>query len=1117
MHRISLAAVLMLPLTASLIPLRAGGQSAPAIPRPDSAHLDSIRPDSTRRQPRMLAPVRVRASRWRKPTPSEATAADATGGDRDSELLGIALDAQGSLAALGATAPGMTVVPGMEGSTLSTLGLPPAQTATTLNGVTFGAGDLPRGLFAPARVSSTPFDVSHGGFGGGQLAIRTFSGTVFTNGSVSTRLQSSLGGDLSAPRGGSLPVGVTVARSGPAMGERFFYNAALTVDRRASRFTTLQDGTDASATGTWISRDVASAAIEVLDSLGIPTRAPGSAAGVALTHGTAFARLDLAPTRLRTANLVSYASWNQMRPLALGPTVTMSHAGQRGGISAAILGEHTRLVRGRFMAHTRAAITSRNESTSAAVAGPEGRVLVPASSRGDSGLAAVTFGGAGAIASSTKASRLEVRHDLSWYSSSALHRWRITAQMSREGVSAVEPGNRSGRFFYNSLDDLRAGRAASFERELGGRSHTSQAWNLGLALGDLWRPKETLVVQYGLRLDADRLGGTATSDTLGTHTPLQLDVGSAFLSPRAGFAWSHGTVRSAGGFSRPRGTVRGGIGAFRGTHGPTDLRVPLIYNGLDGAIRRLECIGDAVPQADWGAWATGADAPSACNAGTDGSTVARNPDHVMLARGYMPATSWRASAGWAGDAAFGVRLSTDITGSRTHGLPGIRYTDVPPAPHFTIAGEDMRPVYVPAATIDPEFGVTSFGDALGATSGRSGELHSSLNARAVQVSTSLSPANFSPADRFLWSIGYAFTHAESKVSGFDASTAGDPRAVEWGPSPFSARHRVTGFAAMRLENGAFLAVSAQVQSGLPFTPIVGGDINGDGFVNDRAFITTDETRHSCLRAQVGRVARPGSCRGPMHASVDASVSLPGHLLRLPARSVVTFGLVNPLAGIDQLLHGRDVHGWGQQGTPDPVLIRPTGFDTTVRRFDYVRNPSFGDARRDMLTRWVPARIMVEVRLPLSPPRPEQLLQQVMAPGRERPGRRLTADEVKQRYMSFGILNPLHAVHDIRDSLQLTATQRARLDETIGAFNARLDTIWTPLARELAAIERIDDRPAVLASVRQAQNSAWDALEIAVAEVRSILTGYQLEQIDPAIAAMLDPGAVARLRRTEFRF
>jgi hypothetical protein len=75
---------------------------------------------------------------------------------------------------------------------------------------------------------------------------------------------------------------------------------------------------------------------------------------------------------------------------------------------------------------------------------------------------------------------------------------------------------------------------------------------------------------------------------------------------------------------------------------------------------------------------------------------------------------------------------------------------------------------------------------------------------------------------------------------------------------------------------------ARAQSGLPFTPLVQGDVNGDGRGGDRAFVpdaarepdaataaqlqallaSGAEGARACLTAYAGRVAARNGCRGP---------------------------------------------------------------------------------------------------------------------------------------------------------------------------------------------------------------------------------------------------------------
>src|SRR5262249_9813200 len=93
----------------------------------------------------------------------------------------IPIDILGDLSAMAATLPGITLIPGTDGgaSGFSVLGLGADQNNITLNGLNFGSTDLPRDATTQTRVTTSSFDPSRGGFSGGQIALRTNSGSNY--------------------------------------------------------------------------------------------------------------------------------------------------------------------------------------------------------------------------------------------------------------------------------------------------------------------------------------------------------------------------------------------------------------------------------------------------------------------------------------------------------------------------------------------------------------------------------------------------------------------------------------------------------------------------------------------------------------------------------------------------------------------------------------------------------------------------------------------------------------------------------------------------------------------------------------------------------------------------
>src|SRR4029078_1908987 len=132
----------------------------------------------------------------------------------------------------------------------------------------------------------------------------------------------------------------------------------------------------------------------------------------------------------------------------------------------------------------------------------------------------------------------------------------------------------------------------------------------------------------------------------------------------------------------------------------------------------------------------------------------------------------------------------------------------------------------------------------------------------------------------------------------------------------------------------------QIRSGSPYTPSISGDVNGDGYSNDRAFIydpatTVDPALASamrdllanstgaakdCLLNQLGKLADRNSCTGPWTSSATLSVSFNPLKVRMPQRATLSFSVSNPLGAADLLLHGQgNLHGWGQFTFVDATL------------------------------------------------------------------------------------------------------------------------------------------------------------------------------------------------------
>lgn len=204
------------------------------------------------------------------------------------------------------------------------------------------------------------------------------------------------------------------------------------------------------------------------------------------------------------------------------------------------------------------------------------------------------------------------------------------------------------------------------------------------------------------------------------------------------------------------------------------------------------------------------------------------------------------------------------------------------------------------------------------------------------------------------------------MRGFDGAAFGDPRQVEWAPGATDARHVWILQAGRGGKLGNF-SLFARLQSGLPFTPLVQGDVNGDGRSGDRAWVSAPsqvsdprlasglraiETSGSsiardCLATSIARLGARNACRGPWTRSMSASWQPPLNFGSSSWRNRIVMNVFadNILGGIDQLVHGDgNMRGWGGVVTPDPVLLVPRSFDPVTRRFGYDVNPRFAETR-----------------------------------------------------------------------------------------------------------------------------------------------------------------------------
>ena len=1094
-----------------------------------------------------LAAVLVQAQRLR-PQRDAGIATETGAAERVADGIAGALSPRdaGDLRAIAATVPGVSAVEGG----VSVLGLGPGQNQTTLNGMVFAGGDLPRDARTRTRVATSTYDPARGGFGGAQIAVELAPGGMFTSrrargtvdapalqatdpatrrlGEQLTRLDASVGGD------------------GELVEDRFYYNASAQLRRSVSDARTLLDAGDEALGLAGVSGDSAARLVSLLAASGVPVLAGGGVPERATTEASVLARLDhkpfdpetLEPSRT-TWGVTGYGKYLRNEALSITPTATPGYGGERSAATAALQGLYSAYFGKRdYLTELRTALTVRSERSTPYLRLPGGRVLVSSLlPDGTGATTALAFGGNGALDADTDGWTWETTSETQLYSGAKTpHRLKLFAQSRLDGYDQAVFTNRLGTFTYNSLADVAANRPASFTRVLDAPARQGGQWSGALALGDFWRRSPQLSLVYGARLEGNAFTAApapnpAVEQTFGARTDRAPNT--VHVSPRLGFTWTYAkgaasrdrvsTSNLATVHQGPRGVLRGGVGEFRNLLPTTLLAGAQAGTGLAGGARRLLCVGGAVPSVAWERYlADAATVPDRCADGAPAFADAA-PAVQLFDPSYTAPRSWRGNLAWS--SAY-KRLAFTVEGlySLNVDQPGVVDLNFDGTPRFVLADERDRPVFVSPSSIVAATGLVS---PLGAR--RSTEFGPVLSNRSDNRSVSRQLSIVLTPDlgrgRIFVRGAYALAGSRARARGFDGATFGDPREAEWARGDFDVRHQLQLQAGRSFRWGTVTSFT-RLASGMAYTPRVGGDVNGDGDgFNDRAFVadpaspglassdpalaagmdallaTASSGTRACLRRHLGAVAERNSCEGPWTAAMDARISVSGQALRLGERTNVSLFLSNPLGAVDRLVHGRDLRGWGATPFPNAMLYTVRGFDAEARRFRYEVNPRFGTTRASQSTARAPFRVTLDVSLDFGRPVNEQQLERELRPGRGgRPGPRPTAEALARRY-ARSVPDLYTTILREADSLLLAPAQVVALRQAQAAYRVRPDSAWKELGAYLAGLGERYDAAAALKRQEETSAAVW---ELAWREARTlgrILSPIQLKLL-PWPASML---------------
>jgi hypothetical protein len=995
-----------------------------------------------------------------------------------------------NLDALIALTPG---VMGKGDSGYSVMGASTDQNSKMLDGMKFDGASLPPDAVCSAGVATSTSDPSRGGFAGGQTSIQTCRGRDYFVSTVRASLidPATTWSDAASPISPSRIGNWSGLLSGALRTGVAHYNLSFSGNLRATDAPSLLAPRTELLPQLGLSGDTVAAVRSALGSLRVPLTASAIPSDA----------------QRRNANAVLTIDWNPGAETSLLMTAVGSLAGtdaaglSQTGFPSSLNQTTQRLGRVQVRASTylhgfvddlTTAFTASSNQSSPYLALPSGNVLVGTEfADGQTSLTALRFGGGSSESNATQ-SEWNTTHQVSWLSQNGMHQLSFGQQVIFDWASALQAYNTLGAFNYQTLADLIANRPASFTRTLDATERSNQSASGAIWVRDIWRASKVISVEGGFRVDAAHFGTTpdynpAIDSLFGRRTDhVPADFG---ISPRLGFAWfikqrpdrtsidprtgqsrsvgfQDGDFTSPGYLTAPRGnstgagiTLIGNIGAYRGVIPPSRVAALVDRTGLPETTRTLSCIGDAAPIPDWST-STGA-LFSSC---ADGATpvYASNLPTVSLIDPSMRApVDWKLNVGLTGLYAGSWSGNTSLILLREENTESWIDLNLRRTAGFALPEETGRPVYVLPEEIVPQTGLIApnanrISSQYGTVTNTLSDLHRTAAQFNINVNTPVILRKIS------FRLDYSYNAQRNEYRGFGGSTAGDPSAIESaaGAQPL---HQLTVSTARSLRIWWFTSnVRAVFSSGVGYTPMVVGDINGDGMANDRAFIanpaaTADTalasqmrmllaaapaTARNCLQAQIGQIAATNSCRGPGQIRLDLNLDFsPPQGVGLGDRLHITTRFFNAGAAVMRLLGVNSAVSQGS-ASPDGRLLYVTRFDPAAQRYSYRVNQAFGQPLDFGLGnhRFPPFQLQigVEYKLGVAPPNPN-LRRWGLLPSRTDP---LTTERVRQAFQMFAT-NPVDTLLALRDSLGMSPDQVTMMRAIRNEYQQRLDSVVTP--------------------------------------------------------------------------
>ncbi len=1085
-----------------------------------------------------------------------STGSDVSGGEKplNANSAAVPPDQAGNLAAMASTLAGIQRIPGMDGQAdmFSAFGLGGDQNNTTFNGLGSGVSSLPPDAQVRVTFNQFPADVTRGGFSGAQISVQSIPGSNFSYRGLSgygtgPDLQwTDQDADSSGQKSTTLRFGGSLR--GPIKMDEAFYNASYAVQRTFADNLTLLNTSPLGLQSAGVAADSAQRLLSILGNKGVP---------VTLDHGPRLratdnfnyqANVDLMPSSSGTGNSLTlglFGGYVHVQPTGGGVQMLTRTPAQTGHAdswtnSASLL--HSNYFWFGVLSQTTLGVSLVQQSSAPYIDYPTGNVRVGSLlSDGTTSIKNLSFGG-GAQPTEVSNASVSLTNQLQWFTNDNKHTIKVMSSLSREH-NTTDVGASLGTFSFNSLADLQAGTPAAYTRTLSAIHLPSDQVTAGLSVGDSWRPAPTVQVQYGVRADGNRFlftpsFNTAVRDTFGIRNdvvPNRIN-----FSPRVGLQWTYGTAPTVayvpGAARAPLAVIHAVSGIYQNV-GPANLLSSAVaQTGLPTSTRTITCVGPAAPVPAWSSYSADINSvPSTCADNSTGGVFSSSaPSVFAFDRQFEQPRSWRTATDWSGPV-LDNRYVLGLQGVYSWNMnqSGIVDLNLDPARGFALPSEAGRPVYVDPSAIVSTTGTVAITDSRrSAAFTNVSDNRSDLHSASTQFVAKVVPVT---ANKYLhWDFTYSLLNVRDQFYGFSGAgnTAGNPFDRQWGPHTAEGKHQfIANWNNVPVADLFYVTVNATVKSGTLFTPMIAGDVNGDGYLNDRAFVfdptrTADTALASgmrslltngapaakdCLEKQLQQLAGRATCQAPWVTTANLRVSLNPQKVRLPKRANVVLSFTNPLAIADLIAHGNaNTHGWGQDIQPDQNLLFVRGFDPMTKQFVYSVNDRFGSTRPQQSASRSAAFVSINVSYDIGFTPERQLLTQRLDAGRERPGTKQTVQSLKT-FGTASIPNPMSMILQQGDSLHLTRKQADSLATLSTKFSRYADSVWTPAATTLAGQPDRYSHSEVYQQYVAAREQTMDYLIAIAPDMRGLLTSEQKRKLPPIILNYLDDRVLKFLR------